>query len=68
MGMQGKCSNCIWYGAEQCDSYTEAELFEDECSYYPVIDMVSDEEAQLLVEEGRKEYYEAYQSYIREGC
>lgn len=61
------CNNCAWYGTEQCDEHTEENELEDRgCSYSPVIEMVSDKEVVLLVEEGRKEYYEAYQMYIRE--
>lgn len=58
------CSNCVWYGTEQCDGFTEEN--EWGCSYYPIVDEVSDEEAELLVEEGRKEYADAWRRYIQE--
>lgn len=61
------CNNCAWYGTEQCDEHTEENESEDRgCSYSPVIEMVSDEEAALLVEEGRKEYDNAWNSYIKD--
>lgn len=59
------CNNCVWYGTEQCDVHTDKGDSEyDGCSYYPVVEMVSDEEAMLLIEEGRKEYGNAWNSYI----
>lgn len=63
--MQVRCDNCVWKNSEQCDSNIYGY---EQCSYYPVIEEVSDEEAKLLVEEGRKEYYDAWKSYINEPC
>lgn len=54
------CSNCLWFETDQCDGFTNCQ------SYSPIIEEVSDKEAEALVEEGRKEYYEAWQSYIQE--
>lgn len=60
------CYNCVWYETDQCDRDTESFEYEPECSYCPVIEMVSNEDIILLIEEGRKEYYDAYQYYICE--
>lgn len=55
----------MWYGTEQCDCHTDDECMNNECSYSPILEEVSDEEAMLLVEEGRKEYDNAWNSYIK---
>lgn len=54
-----KCSNCLWCDTDQCDGVSDCR------SYSPIIEEVSDKEAEALVEEGRKEYDDAWRSYIR---
>lgn len=54
-----KCDNCYWRGSEQCDRVDGV------CySYYPINEEMSDEEVMLLVEDKRREYNEAWNSYL----
>lgn len=63
--MDVACSNCMWFNTDQCDGRLNGYIRVSDCSYYPLLDEVSDEAAELLVEEGRKEYDNAWNSYIR---
>lgn len=54
------CIDCIWY--DQCSSDEPCEFFDRGRSDSDL----SDEDIELRVELGRKEYDQAYQKYIRE--
>lgn len=56
--MKRRCKDCVHY--EVC---SERRMCDD---YYPADGNLSDKAIYRMVEEGRKEYEEAYRSYIRE--
>ena len=58
-----RCENCMWAGTDQCD--IDYGKNKGECSYYPINEEVSDEDVRVFTEEGRKEYADAWNSYIK---
>lgn len=54
------CVDCIWH--EQCDNYEPCEFFDRGQHGLEL----SDDDLELSVESGRKEYDQEYQKYIQE--